>query len=151
MRPRKFLGALGARQYCRYTARNRANACGASGCSSRQGLMAPEHQSRLAILTQGLAELGRIDGRNVQMDTRWATSNADLRWQATEPNIHLLQPNAARIAVMGFVSMDRCLVAADQPVGGPGVVDVNWRKGKGVNSCVGRRDRLFSNHHTELN
>ncbi len=34
-------------------------------------------KARLALLTQGLGELGWIDGRNVQLDVRWAANNRD--------------------------------------------------------------------------
>src|SRR6185437_9046904 len=44
-----------------------------------------EWQARLAAFNEGLAQLGWIDGRNVRVDTRWATTNADdLRKQAAE-------------------------------------------------------------------
>src|SRR6202048_4057517 len=44
-----------------------------------------ENQARMAAFLQGLAQLGWIDGRNVRIDTRWATTNADdLRRQAAE-------------------------------------------------------------------
>jgi putative ABC transport system substrate-binding protein len=38
----------------------------------------PEGQARLAAFQQGLQQLGWIDGRNVQIDTRWAADDADL-------------------------------------------------------------------------
>jgi putative tryptophan/tyrosine transport system substrate-binding protein len=37
----------------------------------------PEGQARQAALLQGLAQLGWIDGRNVQIDTRWGTGDAN--------------------------------------------------------------------------
>ena len=44
-----------------------------------------EWQARLAAFNEGLAQLGWIEGRNVRVDTRWATTNADdLRKQAAE-------------------------------------------------------------------
>ena len=44
-----------------------------------------EAQARLAAFLQGLAQLGWSDGRNVQIDMRWATTNADeLRRHAAE-------------------------------------------------------------------
>src|SRR6266516_8234401 len=36
-----------------------------------------ENQARMAAFLQGLAQLGWSDGRNVLIDTRWATTNAD--------------------------------------------------------------------------
>ena len=38
----------------------------------------PEHQARTGAFLQGLEQLGWIDGRNVRIDFRWATTNADL-------------------------------------------------------------------------
>ena len=45
----------------------------------------PEYQARMAAFQQGLALLGWTDGRNVRIDTRWATTNADdIRRHAAE-------------------------------------------------------------------
>jgi putative ABC transport system substrate-binding protein len=44
-----------------------------------------EYQARMAAFLQGLAQLGWTDGRNVRIDTRWATTNPDdLRRHAAE-------------------------------------------------------------------
>jgi putative tryptophan/tyrosine transport system substrate-binding protein len=44
-----------------------------------------ESQARVAAFVQGLAQLGWSDGRNVRIDIRWATTNADdLRRHAAE-------------------------------------------------------------------
>jgi len=44
-----------------------------------------ENQARMAAFLQSLAQSGWIDGRNVRIDTRWATTNADdLRRHAAE-------------------------------------------------------------------
>jgi putative ABC transport system substrate-binding protein len=44
-----------------------------------------ELQARVAAFKEGLAQLGWTDGRNVRIDTRWATTNADdLRRHAAE-------------------------------------------------------------------
>ena len=37
----------------------------------------PEGKARLSSFTQGLADLGWTDGRNVRMDVHWAGDNAD--------------------------------------------------------------------------
>jgi ABC-type uncharacterized transport system substrate-binding protein len=37
----------------------------------------PEGQARNAALLQGLTQLGWTDGRNVQIETRWAAGDAD--------------------------------------------------------------------------
>jgi putative tryptophan/tyrosine transport system substrate-binding protein len=45
----------------------------------------PEFQARIGAFQQGLALLGWTDGRNVRIDTRWATTNADdIRRHAAE-------------------------------------------------------------------
>ena len=45
----------------------------------------PESQARIAAFVQALQQLGWTDGRNVRIDTRWATSNADdIRRHAAE-------------------------------------------------------------------
>ena len=43
-----------------------------------------ESQARIAAFLQGLQQLGWADGRNVRIDTRWATTNAnDIHRQST--------------------------------------------------------------------
>ena len=37
-----------------------------------------EHQARFVAFQQGLQQLGWVDGRNVRIDTRWATTNPTL-------------------------------------------------------------------------
>jgi putative ABC transport system substrate-binding protein len=45
----------------------------------------PDFQARFAAFQEGLQQLGWSDGRNVRIDTRWATTNADdLRRHAAE-------------------------------------------------------------------
>jgi putative ABC transport system substrate-binding protein len=44
-----------------------------------------DYQTRIAAFVQGLAQLGWTDGRNVRIDIRWATTNADgIRRNAAE-------------------------------------------------------------------
>ena len=44
-----------------------------------------ESQARIAAFLQGLQQLGWADGRNVRIDTRWATTNAaEVRRHAAE-------------------------------------------------------------------
>ena len=60
-----------------------------------------EFQVRMAAFLQGLAQLGWTDGRNVRIDTRWATANAaDIRRHAAElatlaPDVILAQGTAS--------------------------------------------------------
>ena len=45
----------------------------------------PDFRSRFAALTQGLQQAGWFDGRNVRIDTRWATTKSeDIRRHAAE-------------------------------------------------------------------
>ena len=47
--------------------------------------MTSESQARIAAFLQGLQQLGWADGRNVRIDTRWATTDADdIRRHAAE-------------------------------------------------------------------
>ncbi len=63
-----------------------------------------EYQARIAAFLQGLAQLGWTDGRNVRIDTRWATTNADdLRRHAAElaalaPDVILSGTGTATVA-----------------------------------------------------
>jgi putative tryptophan/tyrosine transport system substrate-binding protein len=63
-----------------------------------------EGQARNAAFLQGLAQLGWTDGRNVRVDTRWATTNADeLRRHAAElaalaPDVILSATGTATVA-----------------------------------------------------
>jgi len=52
----------------------------------------PEGKARLSAFMQGLAESGWTDGRNVQMDVRWAGDNAD-RNQVFSKELVSLQPD----------------------------------------------------------
>ena len=93
MRRRDFITLLGG------TAAAWPIAARAQGRMRRIGVVLPttadnsEFQARLNAFLQGLRQLGRIDDRNLQIDTRWATTNADdIRRQATE--LAALAPDA---------------------------------------------------------
>ena len=59
--------------------------CGTSACWWPRPQTIPQFQTWVGALLQGLAQLGWIDGRNVRIDIRWATANADdLRRHAAE-------------------------------------------------------------------
>jgi len=63
-----------------------------------------ESQARMAAFLQGLHQLGWTDGRNVRIDTRWATTNAeDLRRHAGElaalaPDVLVAATGSATVA-----------------------------------------------------
>ena len=66
-------------------ARSRASACGASACSCPKPRTIAEFQAWVAAFLQELAQLGWTIGRNVRIDTRWATANAaEIRRHAAE-------------------------------------------------------------------
>ena len=64
----------------------------------------PEFQARIAAFLQGLQQLGWTDGRNVRIDTRWATTNPDdIRRHAAElaalaPDVILAATGTATVA-----------------------------------------------------
>jgi putative tryptophan/tyrosine transport system substrate-binding protein len=64
----------------------------------------PEYQARSAAFLQGLQQLGWADGRNVRIDTRWATTNPDdIRRHAAElaalaPDVILSGTGTATVA-----------------------------------------------------
>jgi putative tryptophan/tyrosine transport system substrate-binding protein len=64
----------------------------------------PEHQARFVAFLQGLQQLGWVDGRNVRIDTRWATTNPDdIRRHAVElaalaPDVILAATGTATLA-----------------------------------------------------
>jgi len=67
----------------------------------------PEAKAYLSGFTQGLAELGWTDGRNLRMDVRWAAGrpNADVRERVARP--------ATRRHSRAWNSSDRCIPAGD--------------------------------------
>ncbi|MGC1319434.1 MAG: ABC transporter substrate-binding protein, partial [Pseudolabrys sp.] len=86
MKRRKFIALLGGAAAWPLAARaqqpERMRRIGVLMASSADD---SETQARMAAFQQGLAQLGWTDGRNVRIDTRWATTNADdLRRHATE-------------------------------------------------------------------
>jgi putative ABC transport system substrate-binding protein len=64
----------------------------------------PEHRARFAAFQQGLQQSGWVDGRNVRIDTRWATTNPDdIRRHAAElvalaPDVILAATGTATVA-----------------------------------------------------
>ena len=69
----------------------------------------PEYPTRMGAFRQGLAQLGWTDGRNVRIDTRWATTNADdIRRHAAE--LAALAPDVI-LAATGTTTMAPLLQA----------------------------------------
>jgi putative tryptophan/tyrosine transport system substrate-binding protein len=95
----------------------------------------PEYQARLAAFHQGLAVLGWTIGRNVHIETRWATSNAAaLRKHAAElaalaPDVILANGSAAVAPLLEATRTVPIVFAiVPDPVGG-GFVDSLARPG----------------------
>jgi ABC-type uncharacterized transport system substrate-binding protein len=84
-----------------------------------------ENQARMAAFLQGLAQLGWTDGRNVRIDTRWATTNADdLRRHAAElaalaPDVLVAASGTATVAplLQATRTVPIVFVAVVDPVG----------------------------------
>jgi putative ABC transport system substrate-binding protein len=96
----------------------------------------PDYQARIAAFAQGLAQLGWVDGRNVRIDTRWATSKPDdIRRHAAElaalaPDVILAGTGTATVAPLLQATRTVPIVFAVviDPVGG-GFVDSLARPG----------------------
>ncbi len=78
IRRREFIFTLGgaAAAWPLGRARSSACGCGASACSSPQPRIIRNIRLAWAAFLQELQQLGWAIGRNVQIDTRWATTNA---------------------------------------------------------------------------
>jgi putative ABC transport system substrate-binding protein len=86
MRRREFITILGAAATWPLVARaqqsDRVRRIGVLMAASADD---PDYQARFAAFQQGLQQLGWSDGRNVHIDTRWATTNPDdIRRHAAE-------------------------------------------------------------------
>jgi putative ABC transport system substrate-binding protein len=84
----------------------------------------PVGQARFAAFLQELQQLGRTDGRNVHIDTRWAGSNAgDIRRHATElaalaPDVILANGSAATgLLLQATRTVPIVFAVAGDPVG----------------------------------
>jgi putative tryptophan/tyrosine transport system substrate-binding protein len=94
-----------------------------------------EGQARLAAFSQGLQQLGWIDGRNVRIDTRWGAGDADrTRRYAAElvalaPNV-ILATGSPPVVALQQVTRSTAIVFADvgDPVG-QGFVETLARPG----------------------
>src|SRR5215207_78805 len=105
MRRRDFIAALGGAVAWPLAARAQERV-------QRVGVLLPaaaddaEYQARVGAFQQGLGQLGWTIGRNVRIDTRWATTNAaEIRRHAAElaalaPDVILAQGAAAVAALL---------------------------------------------------
>ena len=80
MKRREFISVLGGAAAWPLVARGQqAERVRRVGVLMSLGAGDPEGQPRLAAFLQGLQQLGWISGHNLQIDTRWAAGDADLR------------------------------------------------------------------------
>jgi putative tryptophan/tyrosine transport system substrate-binding protein len=85
VRRRQFIGLLGAAASWPLAARAQGERVRRIGVLLPATADSPPNQARFGAFLQGLALLGWTIGRNVQIDTRWAGTNAaDIRRHATE-------------------------------------------------------------------
>ena len=69
----------------------------------------PQAKALLAEFTQGLSELGWIEGRNLRMDVRWAPGSTDLMRTFAKELVGL-QPD---VILANSTPVDRCAKARD--------------------------------------
>jgi ABC-type uncharacterized transport system substrate-binding protein len=86
MRRREFITLLGGAAACPLAARaQQPERMRRIGVLMALAANDPDAQVRITAFVQGLQQLGWVDGRNVHIDTRWATTNNDeLRRHAAE-------------------------------------------------------------------
>src|SRR5262245_36409610 len=113
---RKFLASLGGAAAARPVAAWAQQPERARRIGVLIGLSAsdPESSRRLTAFRQGLQQLGWSDGRNVRVDVRWVTGDADrFRQYAAE----LIAHDPAVILALGSTTLGPLALVAD-PVGG---------------------------------
>ena len=138
MRRRDFLGALGgAAAAWPLTARaqqgERMRRVGVLVAAAADD---PDYQARIVALLHGLQQLGWTDGRNVRIDTRWATTNPDdIRRHAVElaafaPDVLVAATGTATVAplLQATRTVPIVFVVVIDPVGA-GFVDSLARPG----------------------
>ena len=90
----------------------------------------PEGQARHATFVQGLQQSGWSAGRNVRIDTRWGTSEADRRKYAAElvalaPDVILASNSQATLALQAATSTVP-IVFATSPIPSPPALSRVW-------------------------
>jgi putative ABC transport system substrate-binding protein len=110
MKRRDFITLLGAAASWPLAARaQQANQVRRIGVLLAAAADDAEFQARIGAFLQGLQQLGWTDGRNVRIDTRWATTNADdIRRHAAE--LAALAPDVI-LAATGTVTVAPLLQA----------------------------------------
>ena len=105
MRRREFIGLVGGAAAWPLAARaQKADRVRRIGVLMASAADDAEFQARIAAFLQGLQQLGWTDGRNVRIDTRWATTNPDdIRRHAAElaalaPDVILAATGTATVA-----------------------------------------------------
>jgi hypothetical protein len=77
----------------------------------------PEGKARLGAFLEGLQQLGWTDGRNVRIETRWATTNADDLRKHVESNGGRIKPKLLAILIWPSSLPPRVLRTAPLPPG----------------------------------
>jgi ABC-type uncharacterized transport system substrate-binding protein len=112
MRRREFIGLIGGAAIMRPLAANAQQGQRMRRIGVLMNLAAddPLGQPRLAAFLQGLHELGWTDGRNVRIDTRWATGDAN-RFRIDAAELVALAPDVILAATTP------CVAAVQQATG----------------------------------
>ena len=112
-----------------------------SACSCPQPRTMRNFKARVAAFLQGLAQLGWTIGRNVRIDTRWATTNAaDIRRHAAElaalaPDV-ILAHGASTVAAVAAGDPHRAdRVRESSPIRSAPASSIAWR-GRAATSPV---------------
>src|SRR5450756_2531501 len=104
MRRREFITLLGGAATWPLAARAQPERMRRIGVLLAATADDPDYQARIAAFQQGLQQLGWSDGRNVHIDTRWATTKPDdIRRHAAElaalaPDVILAGTGTATVA-----------------------------------------------------
>jgi putative ABC transport system substrate-binding protein len=109
----------------------------------------PEAQARIAAFAEALSQLGWTDGRNVRIDVRWATTNADgLRRHAAElaalgPDVIVAATGTATVAplLQATRTVPIVFVVVIDPVGAGFVASMNtfWKPFSAALTNIRRR------------
>src|SRR5215471_6688637 len=109
-----------------------------------------ESQARMAAFLQGLAQLGWTDGRNVRIDTRWATTSADdLRRHAAElaalaPDVLVAATGTATVAplLQATRTLPIVFVVVIDPVGAGFVASLAANRHRDLIATLAAQHRL---------